>query len=254
MSGAATLREKQAIHGFWSVTGHAAVVDVAAAVGPDFVVIDTQHGLHIARVDASLMTLLASYGVPGLIRVDSIAVAPIGRALDLGAAGIIVPLVETADDARRAVEATRYAPRGGRSYGMQTKRVGPFDEQPYVVVQVETASAIDEIESIASVEGVDAVYIGPADLGLALGGDPAPDVSRVFDGTHPDAGVLADAFSAVVAAADATGTMPGLHCGSGVSAAEAVANGFRMTSVISDVGVIGEGLRHELEKARGGKP
>ena len=253
MSGATTLREKRAIHGFWSVTGHAAVVDAAAAAGPDFVVIDTQHGLHLAQVDASLMTLLASYGVPGLVRVDSIGVAPIGRALDLGAAGVIVPLVETAADARRAVGATRYAPRGGRSYGMQTKRVGPFDEQPYVVVQIETASAIDEIEAIASVEGVDAIYIGPADLGLALGGDPAPNVSHVFDGTHANAGVLADAFSAVVAAAGANGITPGLHCGSGTSAAEAVANGFTMTSVVSDVGLVGEGLRHELETARGEK-
>ena len=250
MSGADALREKQVIHGFWSVTGHPALVDTAASVGPDFVVVDTQHGVDLGRLDADLFTTLANYHVPGLVRVDSIAVAPIGRALDLGAAGIVVPLVESAADAKRAVAATRYAPRGGRSYGMQTKRVGPFDEQPYVVIQVETTGAVENIDAIAAVDGVDALYIGPADLGLGLGGDPAPDVTRVFDGTHPNADDLGEAFGAVVDAANAHDIVPGLHCGSGPSAAQAVGEGFRLTSVAVDLAIVGSQLAHELEVAR----
>lgn len=250
MSNAETLRGKPFLHGFWSVTGQPGVVDTAADAGPDFIVVDTQHGVDLAQVDASLFSLMADYGVPGLVRVESIDLGRIGRALDLGAAGIVVPLVETTEDATRAVHATRHAPRGGRSYGMQTRRVGPFEEDPFVVIQVETGSAIDEIESIAAVDGVDALYIGPADLGLGLGGSPASDVDMVFDGTHGNAESLAWAFRAVVDAADANGIFPGLHTANGESSARAVDEGFRMTSVTSDVGLIGSGLRQHLAAAR----
>lgn len=250
MSGAEALRLRPVNHGFWCLTGDPAVVDTAASVGPDFIVIDTQHGGHLSRADASLFTVMAAYGVPGLVRVESIEVVPIGRALDLGAAGIVVPLVESADDARRAVAATRHAPRGGRSYGMQTRRLGPFDEAPFVVLQVETAGAVEEIDAIAAVDGVDALYIGPADLGLGLGGDPAPDVEQVFEGTHPNAESLARAFAAVVESAAASGIAAGLHCGTGASSARAVGEGFTLTSVAVDLSLIGSGLSDALDQAR----
>ncbi|HEX6221207.1 MAG TPA: aldolase/citrate lyase family protein [Acidimicrobiia bacterium] len=251
MSGAESLRLKQVIHGFWSVTGNHAVIDTACSAGPDFIVVDTQHGIDLGRVDASLFTVMAGYGVAGLVRVEAIDLGRIGRALDLGAAGIVVPLVVSADDAAQAVHATRHAPLGGRSYGMQTRRIGPFDEQPYVVIQVETAGALLDIDAIAAVEGVDALYVGPADLGLGLGGSPAPDVNEVWDDVHEHAGPLAAAFTGVIEAADANGIVPGLHCGNGASSARAVAEGFRMTSVAVDLGLIGTGLSEQLEVARG---
>lgn len=251
MSGAETLRAKTKIHGFWCSTGHPSVVDAAASVGPDFIVIDTQHGVDLGQIDPSLFTTMAWYGVPGLVRVESIDDGRIGRALDLGAAGIIVPLVDTAEDAAIAVRATRHAPRGARSYGMQTRRVGVFDETAYVVIQVETAAALENIDAIAGVDGVDALYIGPADLGLGTGGVPAPDVLEVFDGTHPNAAILGDAFAAVVAAACANGILPGLHTGTGASSSRAVAEGFAMTSVAVDLGLIASGLRQGLDLVRG---
>jgi len=250
MSGAETLRGKNILHGFWSITGNPAVIDTAASAGPDFIVVDTQHGVDLGQVDASVFTVMAAYGVGGLVRVESLDLGRIGRALDLGAAGIIVPLVESADDASRAVHATRHASRGGRSYGMQTRRVGPFDEEPYVVIQIETAASVDDIAAIAAIDGVDALYIGPADLGLGLGGTPAPDVNEVFDGTHDHAAVLSSAFSAVIEAAADNGVVPGLHCGNGESAARAVEEGFRMTSVAVDLGLVGTGLREQLQAAR----
>lgn len=250
MSGAESLRGKSIIHGLWSVSGHQGVIDTAASAGPDFIVVDTQHGLDLGQVDASIFTVMASYGVPGLVRVESLDLGRIGRALDLGAAGIIVPLVESAADATLAVHATRHSPRGGRSYGMQTRRVGPFDEEPYVVIQVETAASVVDIAAIAAVDGVDSLYIGPADLGLGLGGIPAPDVNEVFDGTHDNADGLSAAFSAVIEAANAQGVVPGLHCGNGASSARAVEEGFRMTSVAVDLGLVGTGLREQLQIAR----
>lgn len=252
MSGADSLRDKDVIHGFWSLTGNSAVIDTASSVLPDFIVIDTQHGIDLGQVDGHLFTMMAAYGVTGLVRVEANELGRIGRALDLGASGIVVPLVTSADDAARAVRATRHAPRGGRSYGMQTRRMGPFDEEPFVVIQVETGGAVAEIEAIAAMEGVDALYIGPADLGLELGGTPAPNVNEVWDGTHEHAESLAAAFTAVIEAAEANGKVPGLHCGNGTSSARAVAEGFRMTSVAVDLGLVVTGLREQLEVARGG--
>lgn len=244
------LRTKDKLLGFWCATGHPAIIDAAASAGPDFLVIDTQHGVDLGRVDASMFTVLAAYGVAGLVRVPSHDVMPIGRALDLGADGIIVPLVESAADAERAVSATRHAPRGGRSYGMQTQRVGPFEKTPFVAIQVETAGAVDDLDAIAAVDGVDALYIGPADLGLGLGGAPAPDVNEVFDGTHPNADVIAAAFQAVVDAAEGHGIIPGLHVGAGATAARALERGFRFCAVSADIGLIRSGLARELRGAR----
>lgn len=250
MSGADHLRGLESSYGFWCVTGNQGVVDAAASVGPDFIVVDSQHGADLGRMDASLFTVMTHYGVTGLVRVPAIDSAAIGRALDLGASGIIVPLVESAADAERAVGATRYAPEGGRSYGMQTRRVGPFDERPFVAIQVETAGAVEDVDAIAGVDGVDALYIGPADLGLGLGGEPAPDVNAVFDGTHPNASRLRKAFHAVVAACQTSGTIPGIHVGDGETAARAGSEGFRFSSVSADVGLITSGLAAELAAAK----
>ncbi len=250
MSNATHLRKLSHTFGFWCTTGDPAVVDAAASVGPDFICIDAQHGIDLGRLNASVFTVMASYGVAGLVRVDSVNLTPIGRALDLGAAGIIVPLVETAEDAAAAVHATRHAPRGGRSFGMQTRRIGPFDEDAFVIIQVETAGAVENIEAIAAVDGVDGLYIGPADLGLGVGGVPAPDVNEVFDGTHPNAKLLGDAFKAVVSAATDNGIAPGLHCGDGASAAKAFGEGFTFAAVGSDLGLISAGLRRHLDIAR----
>lgn len=252
MSTAEQLRQSEALHGFWCTTGDPGVVDTASAARPDFICIDTQHGIDLARVDTSLFATMAHYDVAGLVRVESLELGRIGRALDLGAVGIVVPLVETADEAERAVHATRHAPRGARSYGMQTRRFGPFDQKPFVAIQVETASSVDDIAAIAAVDGVDALYIGPADLGLGMGGRPAPNVVEVFDGTHPDAESLVAAFAAVVEAAEANNIKPGLHCSNGESASRAAGRGFRMMAVAADLGLIGSGLAASLEAARTG--
>lgn len=234
------------------MTGDIRVLDVAGSVGPDFVCIDTQHGVHLSNLDVSTFTTLAHYGVPGLVRVSSNSDVTIGRALDLGADGVVIPLVESADDARRAVAACRYAPEGSRSYGVQTRRVDPFDSRsrPSVWIQIETASAIDDVESIATVEGVDTLYIGPADLGLALCGTAAANVLEVFEGEHQHADTMKSAFDRVVEACARSGIRAGLHCGSGAAAARAVKEGFHVTAVGADLPMIGGTLESELAAAR----
>jgi 4-hydroxy-2-oxoheptanedioate aldolase len=249
MPNAESLRASPRLFGLWSVTADPAVIDAACSTRPDFICIDTQHGVAVSSLDASIFTVMASYGVAGLVRVDSVERVSIGRALDLGAVGVIIPQVDTAEEAERAVSATRYMPVGDRSFGMQTRRVGPFDERPYVAIQIETAGALAAASEIAAVDGVDCLYIGPADLGLSLGGSIA-EVGAVYEGTASNSKEMKLAFSTVVEACEANGVAPGVHCVGGAPAAKAHAEGFTVSAVAGDVGLIAAGLAAELARAR----
>ena len=249
MPNAESLRASPSLFGLWSVTGDPAVIDAACSTGPDFICIDTQHGVNLSSLDASIFTVMTSYGVAGLVRVDSVDRVPIGRALDLGAAGVIIPQVETAVEAERAVSAARYMPVGDRSFGMQTRRVGPFDERPYVVIQIETAGSLASASEIATVDGVDCLYIGPADLGLSLGG-PTAEVGAVYDGSASNSNEMRAAFRTVIEACGANHVAPGVHCLSGSAAARAHTDGFTVSAVAVDLGLIAAGLAAELARAR----
>jgi len=247
------LRGPGPILGLWSVTGDPKLLEVSAALLPDFLVIDTQHGPHLSRISTETFGAIAFYDVPALVRVSGLDPADIGRALDLGAAGIVVPQVNDADDARLAALSCRYAPEGIRSYGMQTPRIDPFEDgyHPLCAVQIETAAAVDNVDAIAAVEGVDWLYVGPADLGLSLGGVPAPDVISIFDGSHPLSASLQTAFTAVVEAARKHGKLAGLHCGSGEAALYLLAHGFEVSAVATDLVSALRGMAQELEAVRG---
>lgn len=251
MERAGIVRASNHLYGLWSMTAHPAALDSAASVGPDFVCLDTQHGTPLESLDTSTFTVLANYGVPSLVRVAALSEALIGRALDMGADGVIIPMVSAVDDAQRAVAATRLAPEGTRSLGVQTRRIPPVPaSSPVCWIQVETAGAMDHVEELASIDGVDGLYVGPADLGLALVGEPAADVESVFDGTNPHAAEMMAAFERVVLACRRAGIPAGLHCGSGRAAAAAAQYGFRLSAVAADLGLIEKGLAAELAAAR----
>lgn len=251
VEAAERLRQSPQLHGFWSKTAHHAVLDTAASLCPDFICLDTQHGTPLESLDTSTFTVLAHYGVPSLVRVEALDEARIGRALDLGSDGVIIPLVASAEDARQAVAACRYARYGTRSFGVQTRRVqGMGESLPVCWIQVETAGVMGQLEEIASVDGVDGLYVGPADLGLALVGEPAADVESVFDESHPHAEEMRVAFDKVVAACRNAGIAAGLHCGSGAAAVTAAQHGFTASAVAADLGLIARGLAAELAVAR----
>ena len=247
------LRHSDPILGFWSVTANLRILETAAALGPDFVAIDTQHGVHIASLGVETFSVLATHSVPAIVRVESHDPAVIGRALDLGATGVMAPQVNDADEARAVVAATRYAPNGTRSFGMQTTQVDPLgnDYRPLVAVQIETTTAVDNAESIAGVDGVDWLYVGPSDLGLSVGGIPASDVISVFDGTHPLADEMQKAFTTVIDAAARHGKLAGLHCAGGEAALRLLDFGFSVSAVANDLAMGGQGLAEQLRIARG---
>jgi 4-hydroxy-2-oxoheptanedioate aldolase len=179
--------------GLWSqLTGNIAI-EIVAHAGFDFVVIDTEHGPNdVPLVVAQLQAMSGGTASP-VVRVawnDAVLLKPL---LDAGAQSVIVPFVQDADEARQAVAATRYPPRGGRGVAVATRASGygrvkgylaRAHEEMCVLVQIETRTALANIEAIAAVDGVDGLFIGPGDLAADLGhlGNPGhPDVRAAID-------------------------------------------------------------------------
>jgi 4-hydroxy-2-oxoheptanedioate aldolase len=184
----------------------------------------------------------------GIVRVATNDLTWIGHALDAGAAGVIVPLVDSAADAARAVSNAKYPPTGIRSYGpMRSElRLGPTpadaNAQTLVVAMIETRSGLENVESIAATPGIDGLYVGPSDLSLALG--------AAFPGDPAIAEPFAAALTRIQAAASAAGIPVGIHAASGDIAAERMAAGFTFSTVASDVVHLEEVAMAHLAAAR----
>ncbi|SNS25466.1 4-hydroxy-2-oxoheptanedioate aldolase [Geodermatophilus saharensis] len=222
-------------HGVWSLLPGAVTAEVLARTGADYVVVDLQHG---AAAEAELPGVAAAVTAAGavpLVRTRSPSFADVGRPLDLGARSVVVPNVRDAAHAREVVAACRYAPAGGRSIG----RLSGGCEQPLVVVMVESASALDDLDAVLAVEGLDGVYVGPGDLSLSLGLAGA-------DRREELRGVL----SSVVARAVAAGVPVGVHASSGREAAGWAAEGATIVTVAVDAGSLGEAVTGHLGVAR----
>lgn len=153
------------------------VAELLAHAGFDWLVIETEHnGLDAAEVQQMLMALNGTATIP-LVRIPSANPVFIQRALDLGALGIVVPLVKSAEEAAAIVRATRYPPHGTRSFGALRASQYTLDNEDYfqrandnilVILILETREAVENLEAIAAVPGVDALYFGPFDLCLSL--------------------------------------------------------------------------------------
>ncbi|TCP22761.1 HpcH/HpaI aldolase family protein [Rhodovulum adriaticum] len=191
----AGLAEGRLQWGIWNAIPGPVVSEALAACGYDWVVIDTEHG-PLEPTDV-LPALQAMGGYPGCAPVVRPAINdPVlfKRLLDMGAQTLLVPYVQSADEARAAVQAMRYPPRGIRGvagvtrasrFGLVDDYIGRAEAELCLIVQVETRDGLDRLEEIAGVEGVDAVFIGPADLAASLGhpGDMAhPEVVAAIEG------------------------------------------------------------------------
>ncbi len=240
--------------GYWVLSDNPQAIERIAAAGPDgerydFVCFDAQHGLLDYRGLLDGLIALDACGCAGLVRVQDNQPFVIGQALDAGAAGVIVPMVNDAEEARAAVAACRYPPVGRRSFGPVRAELRqsstPADANAAVLClpMIETAEGLANVEEIAATPGVDGLYIGPSDLRIGLGGaspdDPALD------------GAFAEALERVKAAAAAAGVVAGIHCPSGAVAAQQFAAGFSWASVASDLTHLEQAARGHLRAARG---
>jgi 4-hydroxy-2-oxoheptanedioate aldolase len=246
---AARLRNREPLIGYWSVLDAPVATERIARLGYDYVCLDGQHGLlGYSGLLASLTAIDAGGTGVGLVRVEANDPALIGRALDAGAHGVIVPLIDTPEQAAAAVSATRYPPVGRRSYGPMRSglRIGPkpaeADAATVVLAMIETPEGLANVEAICATPGLDGVYIGPSDLCLAVGG------------AFPNDPAVADEFDAALVtvreAAAKAGIAAGIHTPAGNVAAKRLAEGFTFTSVASDVVHLEQAARDHLDAAR----
>lgn len=175
----ARIRGGAPLFGVWAGLGSPLAAELLGRAGFDWVVVDLEHGAATESELLAHLTAIEVTGAAALVRPQSGERLRVGRALDLGAAGIVVPRLDTAEQAREAVTFLRYPPDGQRGVALLTRgaRLGAVGhgEVAYVnrdivgVVQIETPSALREAEGIAAIDGVDVLFVGPADLSHSLG-------------------------------------------------------------------------------------
>jgi 4-hydroxy-2-oxoheptanedioate aldolase len=190
------LRAGEPTMGCFMGLGSAAVAEVLGHAGFEWLVVETEHNALDAAEVQELVTAVEGTGAVPFVRVPSLDRVAIQRALDIGALGIVVPLVRTAEEAAAIVSATRFPPEGTRSFGpLRAGRYG-FDNEDYfrrandqivVILILETREAFEGIREIAAVPGIDALYVGPFDLALSFGLDPMGAQSEELESLIRDA-------------------------------------------------------------------
>lgn len=218
--------------------GSALIAEAMSGTGIDFVMIDTQHGSWGPdSTIAALMGISAGSATP-MARVARNDYTQIGRLLDEGCLGIVVPMVHTAEDAKAAADACRFPPLGERSCGYgRAGRYGDdyldaVDEQIFLAVQIESATAVENAEAILSTPGVDGCWVGPSDLALSMGIGP-----RAWANNDAHSRML----ERVVEACRNTGKIPGFAGGSPEDALRRAEQGFRFLTSGSDAGFMMSG-------------
>ena len=228
-----------------------AVVEVLGYAGFDFVVIDTEH---MTMNDESLVDLVRAAdlaGMPAIMRVRTKTPGEILRALDMGARGVIVPQIESAEEARAAIRAARFAPLGSRGMANSTRaaQYGFLDLKEYarlsnehtlVVIYCETLGALREIDEIVALEQADVIFIGPTDLAQALGLPGEPNHPRVRE-----------AVETVTRKARAAGKAGGTVAADAERARQLMADGIQFIALSSDLAMIASQARRHLQTLRG---
>ena len=232
----------------WSTFGGSSAATVLAAAGFDAVTVDLQHGEHTLERLGEVVGEIERAGAVPFVRLGWNDPAGVMRALDLGARGLICPMVDTADDAAAFVRFCRYPPLGARSYGPVRSAFGTGREQAdaanaaiLAFAQIETAQGWADVEAICATPGLDGVYVGPADLSLALGLEGFADL-----GSRD----LLEALDRVVVAASRHAIVPGIHAPSIERAVEMARRGFRFVGAAGDTELLRGGAAESIERTR----
>jgi 4-hydroxy-2-oxoheptanedioate aldolase len=237
----------EAVVGTWASIGSTFAAELLAAAGPDYVAIDGQHGLAGPDGIVEMLGTLRHLDPVPMVRVSKNDPSVIGRALDAGAEGVIVPLVGSAEQARAAVAACRYPPHGRRSFGAfrGSSRFGAtlaqVDAGVLCLAMIETREGVDALDDISAVPGITGIYVGPSDLAIDLGFDRA---------TSLDERGFGEVLGAVVDACARHDVVAGVHAGGVEEAVRFAALGFRMITVCSDSGLLRNGAARAVSSVR----
>ncbi len=213
--------------------------EVMAHAGFDSLVVDMQHGMIDYQVMVHMLTAFSTTSVTPLVRVPWNDPAYIQKALDAGAYGIVCPMINNRAEAEKFVGSCRYAPLGYRSSGpIRASLYGGADYHAKandIVIafgMIETQEALDNLDEIMSVKGLDAIYVGPSDLSISLGYAPGGD--------KPDEWMMA-ALKKIVDAAKRHHVQPGIHCGAPAYAKKMIEMGFTFVTVGGDTAFLRAG-------------
>jgi len=245
------IRGGQAVFGtFVTDITTAAIAEMLVAAGFDFFFIDMEHGSVDFETVSSITSAARALGIAPIVRIPWNDRVWILRALELGAAGILVPMVESRDDAEQILRCAKYAPEGARGVALRRlhshyRRVDPIDytrqanQETIVLVQIESVRAVGNVDDILSVPGIDVAYVGPSDLSQSLGllgkmDDPA----------------LIGSIVKVIASARRHGISPGIHANDASSVRRWVKEGVRFISLGSDVGFLIDGAASSLSSSK----
>jgi 4-hydroxy-2-oxoheptanedioate aldolase len=216
--------------------------------GWDSLTVDLQHGVVDYQAMIPMLQAISTTGTVPVVRVPWLEPGILMKSLDAGAYGVICPMVNSRQDAQNLVAWTHYAPRGTRSFGpIRALLYGGADYATHAndtivtFAMIETARALDNLDDILSVEGLDAIYIGPSDLSLALGCKP------VFDDVDPPA---AQAIDHILARARAHGMVAGIHNGTPQAALARIRKGFQFVTVSSDARLMAAGAQQVMAAMR----
>ena len=223
--------------GMWACSGSPLVTEVAAGSGLDWLLIDMEHSANTLDTVLLQLQVVAAYPITPVVRAPANDTVAIKQILDLGAQNLIVPMVSSAEEARTAVAATRYPPEGVRGVGSALARSARWNrvdrylqesaQHTSLTVQIETSAGVDAAGEIASVDGVDAVFVGPSDLSASMG--------LLGQQTHPD---VVAAVEKVFAAVKAAGKPVGVNAFDPVAADAYIAGGADFVAVGADVALL----------------
>jgi 4-hydroxy-2-oxoheptanedioate aldolase len=242
------LRSGEPTIGTFLGTASPITAEVCAAAGFDWLLLDLEHGAGGEEQVRLTVPVAASYGVPTVVRVESDARIRIGRVLDAGAAGVMLPRLDTAMQVRAAVPHLYYPPRGDRGvatynracrFGLDAEALDRANDEVVGIVQIESARAVAAAEEIASIDGVDVLFVGPRDLSHDLG-VPGQLTAPAY----------LDAIEQVRNASRNHGKACGLLVSDGDKAAEKVSEGWSFVTVGSDSTLLAAAVTAQLTRAR----
>jgi len=238
----ARIKSGEAVHGCWLALGNPVTAEIVASAGFDWVLIDLEHGAGSEQDALAQLQAIKHTGATGLVRVESVHKQRILRILDMGAEGIMCPQVSTVDDAKLMVDSMRFPPEGSRGIA-KFVRGANFGENfaEYFktandaligIAQIESLEALNHLDEIAAIDGVDVLFIGPSDLSAALG------IFGQFDNQ-----LYIDAVKAIVVAAKKAGKATGILLPNANDYATYYNYGVRFIACGADSVFVAEGAR-----------
>jgi 4-hydroxy-2-oxoheptanedioate aldolase len=246
------LRAGETVFSGWCSLPAPLVAETIARMGFAAVVLDQQHGLWDIDSIRQAISGIHHAGAAPVVRVPLEDIATAARVLDFGAEGVIAPMINSAEQARALAAATKYPPLGERSIGAHRAATlaGFADQRPYLqeandttltFAMIETRKALDNLDAIAAIPGIDILFVGPFDLSMALSNGQGPD---------PYSAAVDEALTRVVDAARRNNKIAGLYCVDAERALAAAKRGFRFLTVGSDQSFLRAGAAEQLNRLK----